>query len=81
MVTIATRKQTQETTMTRIQSNFASHDRGDQTLLVRNPRIKKGIITKDHLIGAALISVGVAVMIALCGGNVFGMIQLRGLLP
>lgn len=61
--------------MIHIQSNFVSHDVGDQTLLVRNSLIKKGIITKDRLIAAALISVGIAVMIALCGGDVFGTIQ------
>ena len=36
---------------------------------------KKAFVTKDHFIAAALVGVGIAVMIALCGGNFFASIQ------
>lgn len=75
METIATPNQTQETAMTCTQTNFASNEVGDQTLLALNPLTKKAFVTKDHFIAAALVGVGIAVMIALCGGNFFASIQ------
>lgn len=58
--------------MASIQTNFASDDVGHQTILALNPLTKKAFITKDHFIAAALVGVGIGVMIALCGGNFFG---------
>ena len=57
--------------MTSIRSNFTANNPVDQLATARNPSKKKPGVTKDHLVATAYISVGIAVLIGLCGGTLF----------